>query len=333
MSTLEKLHNNFVDIVAAHQEKENAALQIGGEDLDCEADEVAFRARACPVLRRPSSKAKAKAAVKAAAKSKFKAKCSGKRMAKAKAASSSEPKCRQEGVDDSEKPAEDKQHVDIAIEWLRYIAFARRGSSQILLEKLPSRIVQGAGQGGGGALSIEELSNVMRLSSDKPLLLPGSVLHTDSAKAYRRVGPLQWPANGALHDPDFYGAYADFRYVHTNVTHKKKVGQKTNYVLKKTIKTAAGTTREVKGGTQQIDGYWTTLRTAVSRTGVNTGEHGTPVCERLHKLVRVHQWHYWWANRDRFALFCDLAKENNKGEEDDLPLSQSVVLEQYSYFA
>ena len=83
----------------------------------------------------------------------------------------------------------------------------------------------------------------------------------------------------------------------------------------------------------KIDGYWTTLRTAVSRTGVNTGEHGTPVRERLHKLVRVHQWHYWWADRDRFALFCDLVKEKNKVEEDDLPLSQSVVPEQYSYFA
>ena len=52
---------------------------------------------------------------------------------------------------------------------------------------------------------------------------------------------------------------------------------------------------------------------SVSRTGVNTGEHGTPVRERLHKLVRVHQWHYWWADRDRFALFCDLVKEQKQG--------------------
>ena len=84
------------------------------------------------------------------------------------------------------------------VEWLRYIAFAKRGGSKIFLEQLPSRLQAGSGRGGGGALSIEELERVLRIDTDRPLLLPRSVLHTDSAKAYRRVGPMRWPENGAL---------------------------------------------------------------------------------------------------------------------------------------
>ena len=43
------------------------------------------------------------------------------------------------------------------IRWLRYIGLVRRGSSRVVLNALPDRDVSGSGQGGGGALSHEEL--------------------------------------------------------------------------------------------------------------------------------------------------------------------------------
>ena len=45
------------------------------------------------------------------------------------------------------------------------------------LEPLPDRAVAGHGQGGGGALSIEELTHVLRVGSEEPRLLVGTILH------------------------------------------------------------------------------------------------------------------------------------------------------------
>ena len=49
---------------------------------------------------------------------------------------------------------------EVKIEWMRYIAVLRRGSSKIYLEELPLRYTKGSGQGGGGTLSIDELDAV-----------------------------------------------------------------------------------------------------------------------------------------------------------------------------
>ena len=68
------------------------------------------------------------------------------------------------------------------IVWLRYLAVARRGSSKVWLQRLPYRVTQ-AGQGGGGPLSVAEMTETLLLDSDKPVLAKGSVCHTDGAKA------------------------------------------------------------------------------------------------------------------------------------------------------
>ena len=87
------------------------------------------------------------------------------------------------------------------IEWMRYIGVLRRGSAKIYLHELPLRYTGGAGQGGGGAISVDELDDVFRVDTDDPLIAAESVLHTDSAKSYKRLGIIRWPGHGALHDP------------------------------------------------------------------------------------------------------------------------------------
>ena len=71
--------------------------------------------------------------------------------------------------------------------WLRYICFAERGSRQLLLRYLGSRIVAGAGQGGGGQRTDEELYSAV-LCGDVPAFREGSLAHTDSAQAYISMG-------------------------------------------------------------------------------------------------------------------------------------------------
>ena len=69
--------------------------------------------------------------------------------------------------------------------WIRFFAGVQRGSSLVYLYKLPTRVTS-SGKGGGGPLSIEELGPALKLGSN-PLLHVGSVVHTDSAKAYRHL--------------------------------------------------------------------------------------------------------------------------------------------------
>ena len=118
--------------MAENQFGDNERMEIGGEGVEVEADEVAFR---CKV---------------------------GKRS---------------DGTD--------------CIWWIRYFGMFRRGSSKVFLACLPDRAVSGSGQGGGGALSIEELIEVLRLNTDRPALVRRSFLHTVSAKSYKKMGPLR----------------------------------------------------------------------------------------------------------------------------------------------
>jgi len=74
-------------------------------------------------------------------------------------------------------------------EWHRYIAAHERHGGKLVLMALPPRFASGQGQGGGGALSNEELHDfIFRPNSDGlPLLRPGTIVHTDGAKAYRNL--------------------------------------------------------------------------------------------------------------------------------------------------
>ena len=73
--------------------------------------------------------------------------------------------------------------------WIRYLA------------ELPSRVTA-SGQGGSGPLSLEELGPALRVGTKKPLLKVGSMVHTDSAKAYKHLSEDEvlhtWMVNGVL---------------------------------------------------------------------------------------------------------------------------------------
>ena len=80
---------------------------------------------------------------------------------------------------------QDGKTVTVAYRW---IAAVERGSDRIVYKELPARMVRGAGQGGGGALSAAELESFILPAGRPPLLQPGTVVHTDSAWAYRDLG-------------------------------------------------------------------------------------------------------------------------------------------------
>ena len=144
--------------------------------------------------------------------------------------------------------------------WIRFFGLVARGSTRIYLAQLEERFAVASGQGGGGALSVDELIRVLLVDSVDPILIKRSILHTDSAKAYRRIGPMQWPEAGAHHtrfqrsDP-----FSQFDWCHTNVTHKHKPGQPIQYVAHRTVVLPTGEHKHCLGGTQKVDGFWAFL--------------------------------------------------------------------------
>ena len=208
------------------------------------------------------------------------------------------------------RPVRNEYGAVTSIEWLRFIAVARRGSSKVWIEQLPARFSDGAGQGGGGPLSIAELDAVFRVDSDDPLLMPQSVLHTDSASSYKRMGRgFYKPAPGPLHTEDLTTRYSRHQYVHTAVCHKRRVGQPINYAVTRIIEHADGVQETCRAGTQVIDGFWTSLRRFVGRLGVKTGAPESDQRKRLLMLIRDFQWHWWHLHEDRFPLFGKLVQE------------------------
>ena len=252
-SSVLTLYEHYLEIVSGHQEKANNDYQVGGEKVECEADEVCFRVRA------------------------------GK--------TNTNEDC---------------------LEWQRIFGIGTRGSAKVVLHKMDDKLTGGAGQGGGGAISVDELQRIMRLDTDHPLLLPRSVLHTDSAKSYKRLGPLQWPeASKALHAGEAFATeFAKYEYVHTTVTHKRKVGEKgPQYKKWRTIRHFDGTEAEVLSGTQTLDGFWRSLKNGTARRGFKSGAPGSRERKRLWKVIREFQWRWWWLEQDRFKLFCHLVRE------------------------
>ena len=80
---------------------------------------------------------------------------------------------------------------------MRYIAAVERGGHFLVLMRLPNRQVHGHGQGGGGALSDDKLFQFIFSRSGPPRLRPGSIVHTDAARAYRS---LAWCNDAAAQD-------------------------------------------------------------------------------------------------------------------------------------
>ena len=192
------------------------------------------------------------------------------------------------------------------VKWLRYIAIVRRRSFKIWLAPLPNRFCKASGQGGGGALSVEELVNVFRVNTDDPVLVRRSLLHTDSAKAYNRLGPLRWPSPRALQDTDLFtkrAPFAQWEYSHTAAPHKKKAGKRVQFASERRVQHWDGREQDVLGGTQYVDGLWPFLRTQVGRKAVNTGLPLSEKREWLHFLVRCAQWRWWFLDHNRFELY------------------------------
>ena len=100
--------------------------------------------------------------------------------------------------------------------------------------------------------------------------------------------------------------FAQHQWRHTTVTHKKKAGVPQQFVARKVVVLHTGDRVECIGGTQKVDGYWASLRRGIGRRSIPTGEAGTRARAWLLKLVRVHQWHWWNLNQDRFELFGKL---------------------------
>eukprot|EP00439_Symbiodinium_sp_Y106_P049550 s3645_g6.t1 len=66
------------------------------------------------------------------------------------------------------------------------VAHAIVRSAKIFLHKLPDKLTA-SGQGGGGPLSLQELKDTMVSSKGASRIAIGSVCHTDSAKAYKKL--------------------------------------------------------------------------------------------------------------------------------------------------
>ena len=182
----------------------------------------------------------------------------------------------------------------------------KRGGSRMYLHLLPDRFVKNAGQGGGGALSDAELHAALRISTEHPVVKKRSILHTDSAKAYKKVGPMMWPEPGAHHQAsEGAEAYRTLELTHINVTHRRKVGQPIQFVAYRDIDLPDGSKYRVKGGTETIDGWWAWLRGRVSRKAFNTGEVSTDKRDALYRQVRFSQWIFWHLSDDRFKLFAE----------------------------
>ena len=84
-----------------------------------------------------------------------------------------------------------KEGVD-GVWWLRFFGMARRGSSKVSLAPVEDRFAASSGQGGGGSLSTEELVRVLRADTDRPVLARRSILHTDGARSYCKIGFMKW---------------------------------------------------------------------------------------------------------------------------------------------
>ena len=136
-------------------------------------------------------------------------------------------------------------------------------------------------------------------------------MHTDGAKAYKHVGPMRWPVAGFLQEGfEAQPPFAQHKWAHTNVTHKKKPGVPVNYVAPRNVVLADGTPKRVWAGTEKVDGFWQYLRRTVTRTSVITGgEENTDARRYLAKLVRATQWRYWNLQANKFELFGKIVAE------------------------
>ena len=194
--------------------------------------------------------------------------------------------------------------------WLRYIAIVRRGSAKVFIHKLPDKLTA-SGQGGGGPLSIQELKDTIVNSAGASRIAVGSVCHTDSAKAYKKLDseePLPCLYNGALGGPSF----AHLKLAHSNVRHKPPHPEFTRK-FKLKIFDGRQWVEEIRvGGTQKLDGFFATFRREVGKRPINTTGPSPATAEametQLHERVRTFQFLHWFSFTDAFQVFAEMRK-------------------------
>ena len=102
------------------------------------------------------------------------------------------------------------------------------------------------------------------------------------------------------------------------MTHKRKPGQRVQYTARRRVVLPNGESRDCVGGTQKIDGFWSSLRRLVGRVPVNTGaQAGDSKRARFHRLVRVAQWHWWHLGQSRFEALGKAFKRQRDEEAGD----------------
>ena len=200
--------------------------------------------------------------------------------------------------------------LTIQVLWLRYIAIVRRGSAKIFLHKLPDKLTA-SGQGGGGPLSLQELKDTMVSSKGASRIAIGSVCHTDSAKAYKKLDSEEaLPAlyNGALGGPSF----AHLKLAHSNVRHKPPHPE---FTRKFKLKVWDGRrwVHEIRiGGTQKLDGFFASFRREVGKKSFNTTgpspETADAMESQLHERMRTFQFLYWFSFTDALQVFGEMRK-------------------------
>lgn len=163
------------------------------------------------------------------------------------------------------------------VEWLRYIAAFERSTGRMVLKQLPVRFAKGAGQGGGGSLSPEELHSFIFRPGQQPLLRPGTIVHTDGAAAYR---DLHWTSTA-----DFPGEASE-QYVADLTSRRPSLWRLENY--KEVLEREAAERRDFRGRSEEWAAKYASLQlthTSVSHSNKKGGlEHRQFVAVRRCRL-------------------------------------------------
>ena len=143
----------------------------------------------------------------------------------------------------------------------------------------------------------------MLTSSGQPRLQCGSICQTDSAKACKQLSEPQGPLyDGSLEGREF----SKFKLAHTNVRHKPLNPEFTKKFTVRFWDGSEWNRKDVVGGTQKMDGFFSTFRRKVGRhafyTVGSTPDRADALEQQLHEKVHLFQLQYWFSGSDVFQI-------------------------------
>ena len=144
----------------------------------------------------------------------------------------------------------------------------------------------------------------MLTSSGEPRLACGSICHTDSAKAYKQLDQPEGPLyDGSLAGREFH----NFKLAHTNVRHKPPRPEFAKDFTVKFWDGSSWSSKAVVGGTQKMDGFFSSFRKKVGKQPFNTVGTSPRRADALEKQllekVRLFQFQFWFSGADIFQIF------------------------------